>query len=215
MVILQAGVYNQVSDGAARRVESDVWAPRHSVDEAEKFMDRMWRSEETFHEYAHPKIILANLVPIDREELVECVIEGIPDANLRDQVRMQRLSTMESLLKAMSKVRLHQPRGTSMAATTATVARSNKVNNKNQGRSDSGEKWEDSERCVNCGNRGHKAAECPDKDKGRKCFKCGKFGHMARKCDSEVKSVHCMSVMSDRMKYVKRVCVREREKSIL
>lgn len=44
----------------------------------QKFQNRMWHVGETFHEYVHEKIILANLVPVDNDELIDYVIEGIP-----------------------------------------------------------------------------------------------------------------------------------------
>lgn len=36
--------------------------------------------------------------------------------------------------------------------------------------------------CFNCGERGHKSQECPNKDKGVKCFKCNTYGHISTKC---------------------------------
>jgi len=33
--------------------------------------------------------------------------------------------------------------------------------------------------CFKCGEKGHKAVNCP---KGRRCFQCGKFGHLRADC---------------------------------
>ena len=37
-------------------------------------------------------------------------------------------------------------------------------------------------RYFNCGAKGHKSDQCPDKSKGAKCFNCAEFGHTANKC---------------------------------
>lgn len=69
-----------------------------------KFEGRLWRKEETFHEYVHDKIIMGNRVPIDNDEMLDYVIDGIPDNTLRDQARIQRFDTTESLLEAFEKI---------------------------------------------------------------------------------------------------------------
>lgn len=38
-----------------------------------KFEERIWRRDETFHEYLHEKVIMGNRVPIDDDEMLECV----------------------------------------------------------------------------------------------------------------------------------------------
>lgn len=59
-----------------------------------------------FSRIRHEKVILANLVPVDGDELIDYVIEGIPDVALRDQARVQRLSSIESILEAFERVTL-------------------------------------------------------------------------------------------------------------
>lgn len=49
---------------------------------------------------------MANRIPIDNEEIMEYVIEGIPDSMLRDQTRVQQLNSQESLLKTFEKISL-------------------------------------------------------------------------------------------------------------
>ncbi|KMQ87578.1 hypothetical protein RF55_13099 [Lasius niger] len=49
-----------------------------------KFEERTWRMNESFTSYYHDKIILANRVPIEDDEVVDYVIDGIPDRNLQD-----------------------------------------------------------------------------------------------------------------------------------
>jgi len=50
-----------------------------------QFENRVWRKEKTFQEYRHDKTIMGNRVPIEKDELLEYVIEGIPDVTMRDQ----------------------------------------------------------------------------------------------------------------------------------
>jgi len=73
-----------------------------------KFEERVWKKGELFGEYFHEKTILAIRVPIDADEMVDYLIEGIPDASLRDQARIQRFSTPASLLEAFSKITLRK-----------------------------------------------------------------------------------------------------------
>jgi len=48
------------------------------------FEQRIWQKGETFHDYVHAKTILGNRVPIDKNEVLDYIIDGIPVTNLRD-----------------------------------------------------------------------------------------------------------------------------------
>lgn len=54
------------------------------------FEARKWLTSETFQQYLHEKTIMANKISMEEEELLDCLINGIPDVNLRSQARMQR-----------------------------------------------------------------------------------------------------------------------------
>lgn len=71
-----------------------------------QFEQNAWRRDETFSEYLHQKVIMGNRIEIDEGEMVEYIIEGIPDPILRDQVRVQRLRTRGALLEAFERVSL-------------------------------------------------------------------------------------------------------------
>lgn len=71
-----------------------------------QFEQRTWRRDETFGEYLHQKVIMGNRIRIDEEEMVEYIIEGIPDAMLRDQARVQRFRTKRALLEVFERVTL-------------------------------------------------------------------------------------------------------------
>lgn len=71
-----------------------------------QFEMRVWKPSETFHQYVHEKIILANRVPIPEDEIVEYVIDGISEVSLRHQTRIGQITTKASLLRAFEKVTL-------------------------------------------------------------------------------------------------------------
>lgn len=70
------------------------------------FENRIWKNGEAFGDYLHDKIILANRVPVDSLEIIDYVIEGIPDPSLRDQARIQRFGSVSELLQAFERVTL-------------------------------------------------------------------------------------------------------------
>ncbi|XP_043264094.1 uncharacterized protein LOC122404231 [Colletes gigas] len=132
---------------------------------------------QAMYRYQPSKVVLANRIPIEDEaELVDEIIEGIPDTVLRNQARIQRFQNKSSVLAAFEKVELpaevrqgrrEQPRDTEpwkrpqgqVAALEPPVAR-----------------------CHNCGARGHSAAGCPLRAQRTKCYACQEFGHIAVNC---------------------------------
>lgn len=50
-----------------------------------EFERRTWRAGEIFNEYCHDKVILANRVPIEPTEVVNYIIDGVPNPRLQDQ----------------------------------------------------------------------------------------------------------------------------------
>ncbi|XP_029171737.1 uncharacterized protein LOC114941060 [Nylanderia fulva] len=148
-----------------------------------KFEERVWRKGETFQEYFHEKIILGNHVSIEEDEMLEYLIEGIPDERLKDQARIQRFAAADGLLEAFERVTLRD-RGISNASrSTRTEKRVS-----DQGRSERRETANGSENrrfagkiayCFNCGERDHLGINCPTKEQGAKCFQCGKRRHIA------------------------------------
>lgn len=60
-----------------------------------EFEARSWSPGETFADYLHDKVILANRVPISDAEIISYFIEGIPSQDLRTQARVQYYETMD------------------------------------------------------------------------------------------------------------------------
>ncbi|KYN21745.1 hypothetical protein ALC57_05879 [Trachymyrmex cornetzi] len=53
------------------------------------FEARVWKADEQFCDYYHEKIILANRVPIDEDELLDYLIEVIADRRLQNQAHYE------------------------------------------------------------------------------------------------------------------------------
>ena len=71
-----------------------------------RFEERVWTKTETFHDYVHEKMILANHLGMDDDEVLSYIIDGIPDVQLRDVARLQGFRTSQSLLQAFEEISL-------------------------------------------------------------------------------------------------------------
>lgn len=69
-----------------------------------EFEERKWKLNETFTEYFYQKIIMANRIPIEDSEIVDYLIEGIPDPVIKHQAMMQCFESKEVMFKAMKDV---------------------------------------------------------------------------------------------------------------
>jgi len=180
-----------------------------------KFEGRLWKKDETFHEYVHEKVILGNRVPIAADEVLDYIIDGIPDSVLRDQARIQRFETTEFLLAAFERVTLRDRQATGAGRqgarndSSAAVKRGDKSE-----KNDAGTKktTDNAKRCYNCGMRDHVSATCPTKELGAKCFECGEHGHITSKCPKKSDKVQkaCAVVHSSRNRYLKNVVIEGR-----
>jgi len=176
-----------------------------------EFEARVWKKNEKFSEYLHEKIILANQVPVSEDELVDYLIDGIPDSVLRDQARIQRFADKSDLLEAFEKVTLRgnletksTPHGNSGNSKEKASFKDRKTEAKKETEVTAG-----SRRCHSCGASDHLFAKCPTKNKGVKCFECREYGHYASQCpkkSSEVKDSCDVSHFTTR-KYYKEIKV--------
>ncbi|KMQ91095.1 blastopia polyprotein [Lasius niger] len=190
-----------------------------------RFEGRIWRKNETFRDYVHEKVIMANRIAVDDDEVLGYVIDGIPDSNLRDLARVQGFTTMDEMLQAFDGITL---RTGGCAATTASSRfdeRSDDAKRRNNKhikgdtsvkgeRRNSYDKTERNavKRCYNCGLKDHVSSLCPTKDKGQKCFKCNEHGHIARNCSTKTDSTtanSCAVDRSERRKQTKDVLIND------
>lgn len=116
-------------------------------------------NHNTFRDYVHQKIILANRIAINEEVIAGDIIEWIPDAYLRDIARAHRFPSKESLLLAFEQITLKDSGHTS----AGQKAKSNDDRRK-------------SEKCENLSNVTDERKEAnDDKKRGilQRCFNCG------------------------------------------
>lgn len=70
-----------------------------------EFESRVWRGNESFCDYYHDKMILANRISIAGDEILDYLIEGVMDQRLQDQACLMNYRTEAELLKAFEKIR--------------------------------------------------------------------------------------------------------------
>ena len=159
-----------------------------------KFEEREWKNAETFSDYFHEKLILANAVPVDEDELVDYLIDGIPDISIRNQARIQRFKEKKTLLEAFEKVSLKSDKKSHGASRYETSDSNNKIKPEDsKTKADESSKFRSggsrtSTRCFNCNKFGHLAPDCtmPRRERGA-CFKCFKTGHQIKECPENSK----------------------------
>lgn len=149
-----------------------------------RFERREWKSDEPFSTYFYDKIILAERVPVKEDELVDYLIDGIPDKFLQNQAHMQRFEKKEILLRAFEKIKLRkvkQEKG-KLGRDSSSYA-SDKSKHEKPGVICKDENKSEGIRCFNCNQSGHRAKECtkPKRDRGS-CYECGEQGHVLRNC---------------------------------
>lgn len=71
-----------------------------------QFEARSWQFKESFAEYFHDKIILGNPVPVLGEEFVDCLIDGIPDEEIKNQARILCFRKKGELFDVFKKITL-------------------------------------------------------------------------------------------------------------
>lgn len=152
-----------------------------------KFEERMWKTTETFADYFHDKLILANTVPINEEEIVDYLIEGIPDESIQSQAQLHRFQDKTSLLEAFKKVSLKRDKSLNKLSRSEKTEDSLKPvieEEKNKKQSTSSRFT----RCFNCNKFGHLAPDCkmPKREKGA-CFRCFELGHQIQDCPNSRK----------------------------
>lgn len=71
-----------------------------------KFESRILRTDESFNDYCHDKLILASHVALKESEITDCIIDGIPDPRLRDQAQMHSFDSPATLSRAFQNITL-------------------------------------------------------------------------------------------------------------
>jgi len=155
-----------------------------------KFEKKIWQSDESFQEYFYEKLILSNKINISQEELLEHLIDGIPDYALRNQAKMQRFSNTAELLDAFKKIQLKQ----------IFVKNNNKVTLQ----ADTN-KSAIVIKCYNCNSKGHTANECrKSKWEPESCFVCAEMGRTSINCPKR-KNINPLESTSNSKSFVRKI----------
>ncbi|XP_073822489.1 uncharacterized protein [Musca autumnalis] len=133
-----------------------------------KFERRLWKSDEQFNDYCNDKVRLASKLKLDEDELLEYVIEGIPNVQLRRQTMLQQYKSVAELCKALAVITLPKSSGGGRATSTTKL----------------------DVRCYNCNSLGHYAADCgkPRRQPGT-CYACGSSDHTVSGCEQNKKKI--------------------------
>ncbi|XP_015189692.1 PREDICTED: uncharacterized protein LOC107073515 [Polistes dominula] len=181
------------------------------VDRKREFMRRQWKHGERFSEYFHDKVILGNCASVSEEELIEYLIDGIPDTTLQNTARIRGFRDRSELFSAFEKIQL--PTG---PEANRARRRPEEVEGESTwrrpmemvGQQRPGGQQRIFDSCHNCGERGHRAAFCPSREKGTRCYSCQGFGHISAGCPKRAPSVTMVRVGEDSSadkQYVKKV----------
>lgn len=68
----------------AHRVKDYFFDLSDKITFRKEFVNHAWERYGNVSEYTCDKIILGNKVPVDVDEIIDFIIDGIPDQNLRD-----------------------------------------------------------------------------------------------------------------------------------
>ena len=171
------------------------------------FEGHYWKHGENFSEYVHDKVIMGNRVPVDKEEIIDYIIDGIPDALLKNQARMQSFESVAELLKAFEKVTI-RPKGpngnyggsyTSRGVPKSLAVTPQELKGQKPPSSEEGRSRRGIIRCYNCQEAGHLGRDCTRPKKRFVCFRCNEEGHLWRNCpknqqDSQITHVGEMPI---------------------
>jgi len=127
-----------------------------------KFEERVWKKGESFTDYMHQKVILGNRVPIEEDELIEYIIDSIPERALRDQARISGLQTRASLMASFERVTLWDKKNTGTKSGEEKSQFRPKADKNSEGTRSEQKK----RNCFNCGLSDHLGKDCPTKEGG-------------------------------------------------
>lgn len=166
-----------------------------------KFEARVWKGDEPFCNYYHEKMILANRVPVAKDELLDYLIEGIINVNLRNQIRFAKFKSRAELLEAFESVSLERGDwrtelggaaaaewnrgGVGAVGGGASSTEVRRAEDRTDGAETAARDREVRQvRCYQCGELGHIASQC-----GRRaCYACVLPGHQAVACPGRGRS---------------------------
>ena len=136
------------------------------------FENKKWQKTETFSDYYHNKRILANQVPIEEDEIIDYLIDGIPDVQIKNQARMRSFESASKLLEALSNSLSAEPTKDQTKKETKPTDWKTTAKPKQAGQ-------KRTIKCFNCRRIGHTADMCRQP---KACYSCQETGHVGKDC---------------------------------
>lgn len=142
-------------------------------------MSRKKKQEESVQEYVLAMREIASRGNTEPEVVIQYIIDGIQDETSNKII----LYGAKDFSEFKEKAKLYE----SILSKKSMPSK----NSSNVKKDFSGRYRKDTKReikketdvtCFNCGGKGHKSRDCPDKSKGIKCFGCNGYGHVATRC---------------------------------
>jgi len=147
-------------------------------------------------------VILANRVPVAKDELLDYLIEGISNTQLRNQARLMKFRSGAELLEAFESVMVRREDEKAAAvraggtrwrrggAGASAGARPMEGRGSEEERTAAGrpELATERRRCYRCGEARHVAAGCGRPSARRACYVCGSSEHLAAGCPERGRS---------------------------
>lgn len=130
----------------------------------EKIKSMKWRSSESFEDYFHTKVRLAQKAKMKEEEIIQHVIRGIDNFTVRMQMLTARFTSLKELLATMNTV------SKEMGRSDSRRVRESKPENKRLSTKDRTEEVSPKPAHATLGR-----TEIT-------CYKCHKPGHISREC---------------------------------
>lgn len=153
-----------------------------------EFEKRVWQREEPFSDYYHDKTIMANRVPIPKEEIIDYMIDGIPDVQIRRQAIMRGFQNEVEMLTAFKNISLRPDFVDQKPKDNKFTKNVNTKDNKPP-------RQPNDIKCYNCNGHGHLSSQCTKPKRERNsCFECGSTSHQIKECPKKrtTTSAHCV-----------------------
>ncbi|XP_052871351.1 uncharacterized protein LOC128277081 [Anopheles cruzii] len=159
------------------------FAPRLRASDVHRMLvNRRKKPAESTLDYVYEMQRIAKQISLDEQSVCGYIIDGITRSEFHRATLYEAKTVSELKQKLRSYERAKEE--------NVKVERTDKAKDEHKDQTQSGQRNKGSgvrgnstKQCFGCGEQGHLAGECPQKQNGVKCFKCNKFGHIAKQCD--------------------------------